>query len=84
MVGSRLFTTSGTQYYHLFNISLCAGDGLYPTVSCMDNITFTEMVRIKDTIYIIMRGMQYTIFHVRSTCLMHYNSFHIPYNNTEN
>jgi len=38
--GNPLFTTSGTQYYHHFNISLC-GDGFaFPLVQCSDNISF--------------------------------------------
>ena len=33
--GTRLFTASGTQYYHLFNISLCGE----VAASCSDNIS---------------------------------------------
>ena len=34
--GSRLFTASGMQYFHVFNISLCGKE----PVNCANNITF--------------------------------------------
>jgi hypothetical protein len=34
--GSLLFTTSGMQYFHVFNISLCGRE----PVNCANNITF--------------------------------------------
>ncbi|ELU11199.1 hypothetical protein CAPTEDRAFT_83886, partial [Capitella teleta] len=37
--GSRLFTGSGVQYYHLFNISLCGGAETQSLASCQPNIT---------------------------------------------
>ena len=37
MKGSTLFTSSGTKYYHMFNLSLC-GD---VTVSCTNNVSFS-------------------------------------------
>uniref|UniRef100_A0A0B7AI94 MRH domain-containing protein n=1 Tax=Arion vulgaris TaxID=1028688 RepID=A0A0B7AI94_9EUPU len=36
--GSRLFTGSGTQYYHGFNISLC-NHGTQPLPTCVNNVT---------------------------------------------
>ncbi|XP_055882863.1 endosome/lysosome-associated apoptosis and autophagy regulator family member 2-like isoform X1 [Biomphalaria glabrata] len=36
--GSRLFTASGTQYYHGFNLTLC-NHGNKPLPSCVNNVT---------------------------------------------
>ncbi|ELT95698.1 hypothetical protein CAPTEDRAFT_110455, partial [Capitella teleta] len=40
--GSRLFTGSGVQYYHLFNISLCGGAETQSLASCQPNITVPD------------------------------------------
>lgn len=37
--GRKLFTASGTQYYHAFNISLCGNDGK-PAAMCTNNVTY--------------------------------------------
>ena len=37
--GARLFTSSGTQYYHMFNFSLCANDQ-NAAAMCKDNISY--------------------------------------------
>lgn len=39
MHGSRLFTASGAQYYHLFNMSLC---GTSAPAECSNTITVGE------------------------------------------
>ncbi|CAH1782541.1 unnamed protein product [Owenia fusiformis] len=38
LAGARLFTSSGTQYYHTFNISLCGHEGLGEAL-CANNVT---------------------------------------------
>ncbi|KAK7486715.1 hypothetical protein BaRGS_00021999, partial [Batillaria attramentaria] len=41
--GGRLFTSSGTMYYHGFNLTLCnAGDGEMPV--CLNNVTTESQV----------------------------------------
>ncbi|KAH7948001.1 hypothetical protein HPB52_017604 [Rhipicephalus sanguineus] len=37
--GRKLFTASGTQYYHVFNISLCGNEGK-PVAVCGNNVTY--------------------------------------------
>lgn len=37
--GRKLFTASGTQYYHAFNISLCSNQGK-PAAVCANNVTY--------------------------------------------
>lgn len=37
--GTRLFTSTGSQYYHYFNISLCGGSLEFPLANCYDNIS---------------------------------------------
>ncbi|XP_076341367.1 endosome/lysosome-associated apoptosis and autophagy regulator family member 2-like isoform X1 [Tachypleus tridentatus] len=41
--GSQLFTASGTQYFHVFNISLCGRDGK-PMAVCRNNVSYDEKV----------------------------------------
>ena len=36
VVGSTLFTSSGTKYFHLFNLSLCGDE----TVTCNNNVSY--------------------------------------------
>ena len=36
--GSTLFTASGTQYFHLFNMSLCGG----ARATCHNNVSYHE------------------------------------------
>ncbi|CAG5119804.1 unnamed protein product, partial [Candidula unifasciata] len=44
VTGSRLFTASGTQYYHSFNISLCnSGNKALPL--CVNNITSQSVIQ---------------------------------------
>ena len=40
--GSPLFTASGTQYFHVFNISLC-GQGGKPIAECKNNVTYHSL-----------------------------------------
>ncbi|GFY63450.1 UPF0577 protein KIAA1324-like [Trichonephila inaurata madagascariensis] len=40
--GSPLFTASGTQYFHVFNISLCGQNGK-PTSVCRNNVTYHSL-----------------------------------------
>ncbi|XP_076357562.1 endosome/lysosome-associated apoptosis and autophagy regulator family member 2-like isoform X1 [Tachypleus tridentatus] len=41
--GTPLFTASGTQYFHVFNISLCGHDGK-PKAVCKNNVSYHETV----------------------------------------
>ncbi|BFZ10557.1 hypothetical protein BsWGS_13596 [Bradybaena similaris] len=43
LTGSRLFTASGTQYYHSFNLSLCNHDN-QALPQCVNNITSQSMI----------------------------------------
>lgn len=36
VMGSTLFTSSGTKFYHMFNISLCGNT----SVVCTNNVTY--------------------------------------------
>ena len=36
--GSTLFTASGTQYFHLFNMSLCGG----AQATCKNNVSYHD------------------------------------------
>ncbi|XP_042895596.1 endosome/lysosome-associated apoptosis and autophagy regulator family member 2 isoform X1 [Parasteatoda tepidariorum] len=40
--GSPLFTASGTQYFHVFNISLCGSSGK-PVAMCKNNVTYHSL-----------------------------------------
>lgn len=37
MMGSTLFTSSGTKFFHMFNISLCGNT----SVTCANNVSFS-------------------------------------------
>lgn len=50
VAGNPLFTTSGTQYYHHFNISLCADGNVFPMVQCADNISVTQEQTMVDKV----------------------------------
>jgi len=49
--GSRLFTASGMQYFHVFNISLCGKE----PVNCANNITFQTEGEPKSVMALICR-----------------------------
>ena len=58
MRGGRLFTSSGTMYYHGFNLTLCNGrERALPT--CVNNVTAVDLVG-QLFLHLIFRLMPYS------------------------